>query len=421
MTKGSGPRVVAGDGGGSVAWDPLGRWPGCSSTRPVGTSRSTRDSRAQRAGCSSPSGALSRFACRRGTTVSHPAVPGATSDTAARKATSRAPLSLLRTSTSTSDPSARSGASLRGCSAPPVTRHTAPSAQTCQAACPRCSPGARSQTSADFAQASATSAWDSGSSTPGACHSLPVARVAEDVIEDVPVTRQPAPPPGVVARPPRGDLALMAVGLAAVSTSGPLMAATVAPALAVAMWRNAFALVAITPVALATRLDELRGLTARERRWALGAGVLLAGHFATWVPSLRFTSVASATAIVCTQPVWVALIARASGHDVPRRTWVGITIALVAVVVLTGVDFSLEPRALWGDLLALLGGVFAAFYTVAGGEVRRSVSTTTYTLICYSTAGVVLLAVCLVAGVELVGYDGRTWLQLLALTAGAQL
>ena len=235
------------------------------------------------------------------------------------------------------------------------------------------------------------------------------------------MTRQPAPAPGVVARPPRTDLALMAVGLAAVSTSGPLMAATVAPALAVAMWRNAFALAAITPVALVTRLDELRGLTTRERRWALGAGVLLAGHFATWVPSLRFTSVASATAIVCTQPVWVALIARASGHDVPRRTWVGITIALVAVVVLTGVDFSLEPRALWGDLLALLGGVFAAFYTVAGGEVRRSVSTTSYTLICYATAAAVLLAVCLAAGIDLVGFSGRTWLQLLALTAGAQL
>lgn len=234
------------------------------------------------------------------------------------------------------------------------------------------------------------------------------------------MTRQSSPP-GVVSRPPRADMALMTVGLVAVSTSGPLMAAIVAPALAVAMWRNAFAVVAIAPVAVATRLGELRGLTARELRWALGAGVLLAAHFATWVPSLRYTSVASATAIVCTQPVFVALIAQATGHLVPRRTWLGIAIALVAVVVLTGVDFSLDPRALWGDLLALLGGVFAAFYTVAGGEVRRSVSTTTYTLLCYSTAGAVLLVVCLAAGVELVGYDGRTWLQLLALTAGAQL
>lgn len=227
--------------------------------------------------------------------------------------------------------------------------------------------------------------------------------------------------PGVVSMPPRSDILLMTVGLMAVSTSGPLMAAIAAPALAVALWRNALAVGVIAPFALATRLGEMRAMTPRERQWALASGVLLAAHFATWVPSLRFTSVASATAIVCTQPVWVALIARAMGHPVPRRAWVGIGISVVAVVVLTGVDFSLEPRALVGDLLALLGGVFAAFYTVAGAEVRRTVSTTSYTTICYSTCAVVLLVACLLAGVDLWGYDRQTWVQLLALTLGAQL
>lgn len=213
----------------------------------------------------------------------------------------------------------------------------------------------------------------------------------------------------------------MAVGVAAVSTSGPLMAAMAAPALAVAVWRNVLGVLAIAPFAAVARRAELRGLSTRERRWALGSGVLLAAHFATWVPSLRFTSVASATAIVCTQPVWVALIARATGHDVPRRTWLGIGIALLAVVLLTGVDFSLDPQALVGDLLALLGGVFAAFYTVAGAEVRRTVSTTTYTLLCYSTAALVLVGASLLLGADLWGYSAATWWQLAALTAGAQL
>ena len=235
------------------------------------------------------------------------------------------------------------------------------------------------------------------------------------------VTQPTAPAPRAVVRPPRSDLALMGVGLAAVSTSGPLMAAIVAPALAVAMWRNLLAVVAIWPVAVVTRRGELAGLARRELLWAVGAGVLLALHFATWVPSLRFTSVASATAIVCTQPVWVALIARATGHHVPRRTWLGIAISLVAVVLLTGVDFSLDPRALTGDLLALLGGVFAALYTVAGAEVRRTVTTTTYTALCYSTAAVALLVACLVGRLEVWGFERTTWLQLLALTAGAQL
>jgi drug/metabolite transporter (DMT)-like permease len=89
--------------------------------------------------------------------------------------------------------------------------------------------------------------------------------------------------------------------------------------------------------------------------------------------------------------------------------------------VLTGVDFSLEQRALVGDLLALLGGVFAALYTVAGAEVRRTVSTTSYTALCYSTAAFALLVACLVGRADLWGFSGRTWLQLLALTLGAQL
>jgi drug/metabolite transporter (DMT)-like permease len=232
---------------------------------------------------------------------------------------------------------------------------------------------------------------------------------------------EPAARPSTVGRPPRADLLLMGIGVLAVSTSGPLMAAIAAPALAVALWRNVLALEAIWPAALVTRRAELAGLARREVQWAVGAGVLLALHFATWVPSLRYTSVASATAIVATQPVWVALIARATGHAVPRRAWLGIAISLVAVVVLTGVDFSLDAEALIGDLLALLGGVFGALYTVAGAEVRRTVSTTSYTALCYSTAAVALLVVCVVGGVQLSGFSGTTWLQLLALTAGAQL
>jgi drug/metabolite transporter (DMT)-like permease len=227
--------------------------------------------------------------------------------------------------------------------------------------------------------------------------------------------------PNAIGRPPTSDLLLMPIGILAVATSGPLIAAAAAPALAIAMWRNAFAVAAIAPFALARSRAELRGLSRHQWRWALAAGLLLAAHFATWVPSLDYTSVASATALVCVQPVWVALIARAQGHHVPTRAGVGIAVALVAVVVLTGVDFSLTPTALVGDLLALAGGVFAAGYTVVGGEIRRTVSTTTYTLVCYASCAALLLLACVAFRQELGGYDGETWLQLLALTAGAQL
>jgi len=65
--------------------------------------------------------------------------------------------------------------------------------------------------------------------------------------------------------------------------------------------------------------------------------------------------------------------------------------------------------------------VFAAAYMTTGSEVRRSVTTTTYTALCYSTTAVLLLVVCLVGRQDLGGYSTRDWVKLAALTAGAQL
>ena len=226
--------------------------------------------------------------------------------------------------------------------------------------------------------------------------------------------------PGVV-RPPTRDLGVLVVALLAVSTSGPLIAATAVPALAIAFWRNAMASIVLAPVVLLRRRAELRALDRRERGLALFAGLLLALHFATWIPALSYTSVASATALVATQPVWSALIAKLRGEPVGRRVWTGIAVAIAGALLLTGADLQVSGRALFGDGLAVVGGAFAAMYMTAGSEVRRSVTTTTYTALCYTTTALVLLVVCLVGGQSLHGYADIDWVKLIALTAGAQL
>jgi drug/metabolite transporter (DMT)-like permease len=227
--------------------------------------------------------------------------------------------------------------------------------------------------------------------------------------------------PDALAAPPAFDLLLLVVAVGAVSTSAPLIVATSAPTMAIAFWRNAMASGVLVPWACWRNRRELVGLDRRERRLALVAGLFLAGHFATWVPSLGFTSVASATALVATQPIWAALLARRVGHHIPARAWVGMAIAVVGVGLVTGVDVTVSARALLGDLLALAGAMLAAGYMVAGAEVRRSVTTTTYTTLCYLTAAAALLVVCLVGRQQLAGYPASSWLKLVALTAGAQL
>ena len=227
--------------------------------------------------------------------------------------------------------------------------------------------------------------------------------------------------PPSLARPTGSDLALMAVGVLGVSTSGPLIAATLAPALAIAFWRNALATAVMLPYALLRGRADLARLRGRELRLTLAAGALLAAHFATWVPSLRYTSVASSTALVCMQAVWAALFARLAGERLPRRAWLGMALALLGVLLVTGVDAALSARALLGDLLALAGGIFSGAYVVLGAQVRRTVSTTAYTTACYGTCALLLLALCVLSGQALTGYSADAWARIAALTVLAQL
>jgi drug/metabolite transporter (DMT)-like permease len=211
------------------------------------------------------------------------------------------------------------------------------------------------------------------------------------------------------------------VAVLAVSSSAPLIAFAAAPALAIAFWRNGLATVALTPIAYGPRRGEIRGITRRDSLFCVLAGVALAAHFATWMPSVQLGSVATATALVATQPVWQGLIAAGQGRRPSTAGWLGIGLAVAGAAWTTGADFGVSAQAVLADVLALLGAMFAAVYTALGEQVRTRLSTTTYTWICYGSCAVVLLVVCLVAGVDLVGYDHRTWAAILAIVAGAQL
>jgi drug/metabolite transporter (DMT)-like permease len=215
-------------------------------------------------------------------------------------------------------------------------------------------------------------------------------------------------------------LLLMAVGVLAVSLSGPLMAAMVVPPLAIAFWRNAFATVALGP-AVVRRREELTGLTPRTVRLVCVSGVALAVHFATWLTSLTLTSVASATAIVCLQLAWVVAWQLLRGERFGAPVTGGLLLSFTGALVVSGVDLSLSTEALVGDLLALVGGIAAAAYVVIGAAARQAVSTTTYTFVCYGTCALLLLVAGLVAGQDLAGYPAAQWGLLLLVTATAQL
>src|SRR3954470_20735212 len=171
----------------------------------------------------------------------------------------------------------------------------------------------------------------------------------------------------------------LTVAIIAISSSAPLIAYCAAPALAIAFWRNSLGVVATAAFAATRQRAELRALfTPQGRRALLGcvlAGVWLAGHFATWIPSAKLTNAAMATALVNTTPVWTALIAVLRRVHVPVVTWVGIGVSVLGTALAAGLDMRVSPHALLGDGLALAGGFAAAVYTTIGERVRASVST----------------------------------------------
>lgn len=216
-------------------------------------------------------------------------------------------------------------------------------------------------------------------------------------------------------------LLLMLVGVVAVSLSGPLMAAMVVPPLAIAFWRNAMATVLLAPGAVTRRREELVGLGARQVALVSASGLALACHFGTWVTALTLTSVASATAIVSLQIAWVVAWQLVRGERFNLGVVLGLVLAFVGVLVVSGVDFTLSTRALAGDVLALLGGVAAAVYTLVGSRARRTVTTTTYTFVCYGSCALVLLVACVASGQELFGHSLGQWALLVAVTLTSQL
>ena len=224
-----------------------------------------------------------------------------------------------------------------------------------------------------------------------------------------------------LALPGARETAVLAVALAGVSASGPLMAATAAPALAIAFWRNAFGAGSTALLSGLRHRAEFAALSRRSWLVASVAGVFLALHFGTWVPSVKYTSVASATALVATQSVFTGVIAVLRGRRLPRAAWWGMALAVLGTALIAGADLGVSSRALTGDGLAVLGGLFAAAYVTAGGEARRMMSTAAYTTVCYSVCAVLLCVVCLFGGQPLHGYATRAWVLIVGVTVCAQL
>ena len=219
----------------------------------------------------------------------------------------------------------------------------------------------------------------------------------------------------------------LGVALLAVSTSAILVRVADAPSMALAFWRTTLAALLLAPFAV--RSGGLSRPSPAQRRQLVLSGAFLAAHFAFWITSLSFTSVASSVVLVTTSPLFVGAGAALVLREAPsRRTWAGIASAMLGAVIIAAGDLGfadLGARALIGDMLAFLGAAAVSGYLLIGRAARQTMPLPVYATWVYGVAGFLLLVACLVTrtplGLGARTFDATTWLAIAGMVLGPQL
>jgi drug/metabolite transporter (DMT)-like permease len=227
-------------------------------------------------------------------------------------------------------------------------------------------------------------------------------------------------------------------GILAVSTASIFIrfAQAEAPSLVIAAYRLFFASLVLAPIAILRHGPELRALSRRDLGLGLLSGIFLAMHFATWITSLEYTSVASSVVLVTTTPLWVALLSPLILREpISRPVIIGLILSLAGGSVVGLSDACswngglacpsagemLKGQAFLGNFLSLFGAWMAAGYIIIGRRLRAKVSLIPYIFMVYGMAAVILVVTMFAAGKSPVGFSPTIYVWMLALALVPQL
>lgn len=204
----------------------------------------------------------------------------------------------------------------------------------------------------------------------------------------------------------RSYMALVVFAVCMVSYSGPMVKGALtagASPISVALLRMAASALLLLPFEIRQCVRRHIPLRLSAGEWGLTAlaSAFLAGHYITWITSLTGTSTFASVALVCTQPLFVALFSYLLFHErTPRRALPGALLALAGAVTIALSGLSAQGAqaagggALKSNLLALAGAVLMAAHWLTGRQIRQTLAAEVYTPVLYLITAA-LLALCL--------------------------
>jgi drug/metabolite transporter (DMT)-like permease len=212
------------------------------------------------------------------------------------------------------------------------------------------------------------------------------------------------------------------LGLVAISFASIFIKVCEAPPLIIAAYRLGLATLVLLIISFSKTLKELRGLSRREILPSLLAGLFLCFHFALWITSLKYTSVASSVIFVTTNPIFVALASILLFREkVSPVLFLSVVTAVAGGILIGSGDWGKGEDRLYGDFLALLGAIMATGYLLVGRRVRQKVTLVSYITLVYGVAALLLIFLALLSGDAFFGYPPRTYVLFLLLALVPQL
>ncbi len=199
------------------------------------------------------------------------------------------------------------------------------------------------------------------------------------------------------------------------------------PAISIAAWRMIIASGVLIAIAV---VRKIRFTGIRKKEWGIACigAVFLTLHFASWITSLKLTSVASSVALVTTNPIFVGIFSWIILKEKQQKELIiGIVLSVSGSLILAVGDGGLSGLAitnrdaLIGDILALTGAIMGSGYLISGSVIREKVDTFRYILMVYPLTAVLLLLVTVMGKFPLTGFSRISYLNLILLALVSQL
>jgi drug/metabolite transporter (DMT)-like permease len=198
---------------------------------------------------------------------------------------------------------------------------------------------------------------------------------------------------------------IVALGVFSISLSPIITKFAQSSSIVIAANRMLYTVILLTPFTIRPILKELIQIQKKTIYLNILSGVFLGFHFWSWIDSLQHTTVANSTILVNLHPIFILLISWIFLHE--RIDKISIISTLVAIsgslLLIYNSLFNLSLN-LRGDLMAVIGAVTVAVYLTIGSQIRKSVSTKTYTYVAYLVAFLTLLIISGFVGSNIFSY-----------------